>query len=73
LDNKKTSRQDSVVLVTEPDTGELIRKDTGEVVSSDNALSQEKEWRAFELEEDNSLARTEAPTFLGSTTWGFLR
>jgi transcription initiation factor TFIIIB Brf1 subunit/transcription initiation factor TFIIB len=64
LDNKKTSRQDSVVLVTEPDTGELIRKDTGEVVSSDNALSQEKEWRAFELEEDNSLARTEAPTFL---------
>ena len=51
-------------MVTEPDTGKLIRKDTGEVVSSDNALSQEKEWRAFELEEDNSLARTEAPTFL---------
>jgi hypothetical protein len=29
-------------LVTEPDTGELIRKDIGEVVSSDNALSEEK-------------------------------
>jgi hypothetical protein len=63
-DNKKTSRQDSVVLVTEPDTGEFIRKDTGEDVSSDNVLSQEKEWRAFELEGDISRARTEAPNFL---------
>ena len=63
-DNKKISRQDSVVLVTEPDTGEFIRKDTGEDVSSDNALSQEKEWRAFELEGDISRARTEAPTTL---------
>lgn len=63
-DNKKISRRDSVVLVTEPDTGEFIRKDTGEDVSSDNALSQEKEWRAFELEEDISRARTEAPTSL---------
>jgi transcription initiation factor TFIIIB Brf1 subunit/transcription initiation factor TFIIB len=53
-----------VVLVNEPDTGELIRKDTSEVVSSDNALSQEKEWHALELEEDISRARTEAPTFL---------
>jgi transcription initiation factor TFIIB len=59
----KTSRQDSVVLVTDPDTGELIRKDTGEVVS-DNALSQEKEWRAFESEEAESRARTGAPTSL---------
>jgi transcription initiation factor TFIIIB Brf1 subunit/transcription initiation factor TFIIB len=51
-------------LVTEPDTGEFIRKDTGEDVSSDNVLSQEKEWRAFELEGDISRARTEAPNFL---------
>jgi hypothetical protein len=51
-------------LVTEPDTGEFIRKDTGEDVSSDNTLSQEKEWRAFELEGDISRARTEAPTSL---------
>lgn len=51
-------------MVTEPDTGEFIRKDTGEDVSSDNALLQEKEWRAFELEEDISRARTEAPTSL---------
>jgi hypothetical protein len=51
-------------LVTEPDTGELIRKDTGEDVSSDNALWQQKEWRPFELEGDISRARTEAPTSL---------
>jgi transcription initiation factor TFIIIB Brf1 subunit/transcription initiation factor TFIIB len=44
--------------------GELIRKDTGEDVSSDNTLSQEKEWHAFELEGDISRARTEAPTSL---------
>jgi transcription initiation factor TFIIIB Brf1 subunit/transcription initiation factor TFIIB len=51
-------------LVTEPDTGDFIRKDTDEDVSSDNALSQEKEWRAFELEGDISRARAEAPTSL---------
>ena len=51
-------------MVSAPDTGEFIRKDTGEDVSSDNALSQEKEWRAFELEGDISRARTEAPTSL---------
>jgi transcription initiation factor TFIIIB Brf1 subunit/transcription initiation factor TFIIB len=51
-------------LVTEPDRGEFIRKDTGEDVSSDNALSQEKEWRAFELEGDISRARIGVPTFL---------
>ena len=52
-------------MVTDPDIGELIRKDTGEVVSSDNALSQEKEWRAFELEEEDiSRARTGATTSL---------
>lgn len=42
----------------------MIRKDTGEDVSSDNALSQEKEWRPFELEGDIGTARTEAPTSL---------
>jgi transcription initiation factor TFIIB len=49
------------LVVVDPDTGELIRKDTGEVIS-DNALSQEKEWRAFGAEEDR--ARTGAPTSL---------
>jgi transcription initiation factor TFIIB len=53
----------SDLVVTDPDTGELIRKDTGEVVS-DNAFSQEKEWRAFEPEEDRNRARVGAPTSL---------
>jgi transcription initiation factor TFIIB len=63
----RTSRTTPVILsdlvVADPDTGELIRKDTGEVVS-DNALSQEKEWRIFESEEDKNRARTGAPTSL---------
>ena len=62
----KTQRTTSVVLpdlvVSDPDTGELIRKDTGEVVSN-NELSQEKEWRSFGPEEE-SRARTGAPTSL---------
>jgi transcription initiation factor TFIIB len=58
----KKSSANSVALVTDLDTGELIRTDTGEVVS-DNELSHEKEWRAFEPEEDNR-ARTGAPTSL---------
>lgn len=63
----RTSRPNSVVLsdlvVTDPDTGELIRKDTGEVIS-DNAFSLDKEWRAFEPEEDKSRSRAGAPTSL---------
>ncbi|MEM3094675.1 MAG: transcription initiation factor IIB [Nitrososphaera sp.] len=63
----KTSRANPVALhdlvVTDPDTGELIRKDTGEVIS-DNALSQEKEWRAFGSEGDADRARTGAPVSL---------
>jgi transcription initiation factor TFIIB len=53
----------SELVVADPDTGELIRKDTGEVIS-DNALSQEKEWRAFEPEEDRKRARAGSPTSL---------
>ncbi len=53
----------SNLVVTDPDTGELIRKDTGEVIS-DNLLSQEKEWRSFESEESNVRARVGAPTSL---------
>ena len=59
----KESRSNSVALVADPDTGELIRTDTGEVVS-DNELSHEKEWRAFEPEEDKDRARTGAPSSL---------
>jgi transcription initiation factor TFIIB len=59
--SKVTSLSDLVV--TDPDTGELIRKDTGEVIS-DNALSQEKEWRSFDIEEGKNRARAGAPTSL---------
>ena len=59
--SKVTSLSDLVV--SDPDTGELIRKDTGEVIS-DNALSQEKEWRSFDIEEGKNRARAGAPTSL---------
>jgi transcription initiation factor TFIIB len=52
-----------VAVVNDPDTGELIRTDTGEVLF-DNSLSQEKEWRAFGSEEDRDRARTGAPASL---------
>ena len=53
----------SDLVVTDPDTGELIHKDTGEVIS-DNALSQEKEWRSFNIEENKNRARVGVPTSL---------
>ena len=53
----------SDLVVTDQDTGELIRKDTGEVVS-DNTLSQEKEWRSFDSEEYNNRSRVGVPTSL---------
>jgi transcription initiation factor TFIIB len=63
----KTLRPNSAILadlvVTDPETGELIRKDTGEVVS-DNILSREKEWRSFDIEEGENRARTGTPTSL---------
>jgi transcription initiation factor TFIIB len=67
MTNKK-SRPNSAILadlvvVTDPETGELIRKDTGEVIS-DNLLSQEKEWRSFDIEEGVNRARTGTPTSL---------
>jgi transcription initiation factor TFIIB len=51
------------LVVTDPDTGELIRKDTGEVIS-DNIISQEKEWRSFDMEEGENRARVGTPTSL---------
>lgn len=53
----------SNLIVADPNTGELIRKDTGEVIS-DNVLSQEKEWRSFDSEDSNISARVGAPTSL---------
>ena len=59
----KELRSNAVALVTDPDTGEIIRKGTGEVIS-DSALSQDKEWRSFTSEEDGARARTGAPISL---------
>src|ERR687894_1988118 len=52
-----------LVVVTDPETGELIRKDTGEVIS-ENILSQGKEWRSFDIGEEANRARTGTPTSL---------
>ena len=64
----KTSQPNSAILsdlvITDPETGELIRKDTGEVIS-DNTPSPEKEWRSFDIQEDaESRARVGTPTSL---------
>lgn len=62
----RTSRHSGILsdlVVNDPSTGELIRKDTGEVIS-DNALSQEKEWRTFDNEGSQNRARTGVPTSL---------
>lgn len=63
----KTTRPNSAILsdlvVTDPETGELIHKDTGEVIS-DSTLSPEKEWRSFDIAESESRARTGTPTSL---------
>jgi transcription initiation factor TFIIB len=53
----------SNIVVADPNTGELIRKDTGEVIS-ENVLSQEKEWRSFDSEDSDMRARAGAPTSL---------
>jgi transcription initiation factor TFIIB len=67
MTNKKL-RPNSAILadlevVSDPETGELIRKDTGEVIS-ENLLSQGKEWRSFGIEEGVNRARTGTPTSL---------
>ena len=59
----KESRSNSVALVTDPDTGELIREDTGEILA-ENASSEEKEWRTFDHGEHQNRARTGVPTSL---------
>jgi transcription initiation factor TFIIB len=67
MTNKKLRLNSAIladlVVVTDPETGELIRKDTGEVIS-DNMLSQGKEWRSFGIEEGANRARTGTPTSL---------
>jgi transcription initiation factor TFIIB len=64
----KASRPHSAILadsvvITDPETGELIRKDTGEVIS-DYILSREKEWRSFDTVDVENRARAGTPTSL---------
>ncbi len=72
----KTLRPNSAILadlvvVTDPETGELIRKDTGEVISN-NILSQEKEWRSFDTGEKERIEHEqELPLHLHSMIWDF--
>jgi transcription initiation factor TFIIB len=67
MTNKKIRPNSAIladlVVVTDPETGELIRKDTGEVIS-DNMLSQEKEWHSFDIGEHENRARTGTATSL---------
>jgi transcription initiation factor TFIIIB Brf1 subunit/transcription initiation factor TFIIB len=51
------------VIITDPETHELICKDTGEVIS-DNTPSPEKEWCSFDIQEDHKRGRVEAPSSL---------
>jgi transcription initiation factor TFIIB len=53
----------SNLVITDPDTGEVIRKDTGEVIS-DSTLSPEKEWRSFNIEEAEKRAQAGTPISL---------
>ena len=67
MTNKKLRPKSAILadleVVSDPETGELIRKDTGEVIS-DNLLYQGKEWRSFGIEEGANRARTGTPTSL---------
>ena len=49
-------------LVTDPDTGEIIRLDTGEVVA--NVVSRDKDWRASDAAEAAAAAHNGSPTSL---------
>jgi transcription initiation factor TFIIIB Brf1 subunit/transcription initiation factor TFIIB len=63
----KRSQSNSAILanfvITDPETGELTCKDTGEVIS-DNSPSPEKEWCSFGIQEDYKRGRVEAPISL---------
>ncbi|HEX2014381.1 MAG TPA: transcription initiation factor IIB [Nitrososphaera sp.] len=56
-------------LITDPETGELISVDSGQVVS-ENALSLEPEWRSFDAREAGERARTGVPTSLARHDMG---
>ncbi len=56
-------------VVTDPETGELISLDSGQVIS-ENTLSLEPEWRSFDAREAGERARTGVPTSLARHDMG---
>lgn len=56
-------------VVTDPETGELISLDSGQVIS-ENVLSLEPEWRSFDAREASERARTGVPTSLARHDMG---
>lgn len=56
-------------LITDPETGELISLDSGQVVS-EGALSLEPEWRSFDSGEGNDRSRAGVPTSLARHDMG---
>ncbi len=56
-------------VVTDPETGELISLDSGQVIS-ENALSLEPEWRSFDAREAGERARVGVPSSLARHDMG---
>ncbi|HKU49895.1 MAG TPA: transcription initiation factor IIB [Nitrososphaera sp.] len=56
-------------LITDPETGELISLESGQVVS-EGALSLEPEWRSFDAGESNDRSRAGIPTSLARHDMG---
>ncbi len=56
-------------LITDPETGELISLDSGQVLS-EGALSLEPEWRSFDSGEGNDRSRAGVPTSLARHDMG---
>ena len=63
----KRSQSNSAILpnfvITDPETGELICKDTGQVIS-DNTPSPENQWCSFDIQEDYKRGRVGTPSSL---------
>jgi transcription initiation factor TFIIB len=64
----KNKHQELRNLITDPETGELISADSGQVIS-DSALSLQPEWRSFDRREPDQ-ARAGAPTSLARHDMG---
>jgi transcription initiation factor TFIIB len=66
---KSAKRQALHNLITDPETGEVISADNGQVVA-DVTLSLEPEWRAFDAGEANERTRTGIPSSLARHDMG---